>query len=265
MAVSSQVVVVGKVTSVPKDLVEAPSPFPDGVEGAAGEKVTHKYKVAVVTVQTGLSGADGLKEVKVGVPQPKADKKVVELKAGQQLLFFLTKHPKADLYLLPFYINSIPAPIDVTTADGKKALADARRGLAIAADPLKALKSEKAEVRVEAAVLLALKCYASPEYGIEADKVPVDAEESKLILRGLAEGEWKKIGDNTTTVRLDNPYHAFELIPFNDHAPFPDPLRTVPPGADYAAHAKALFVKWLAGPGKDFRLTKYVAKKEGKK
>lgn len=54
-------------------------------------------------------------------------------------------------------------------------------------------------------MLLVLKYYRSPEYGTETDKVPVDAEESKLILKGLAEGVWKKIGDNNTTVRLDKP------------------------------------------------------------
>jgi hypothetical protein len=255
MAVTSEVVVVGKVTSVSKDLINAASPFP-------GDNEKVKYKVAVVTVQTRLVGVEGLKEIKVGVPDEK-DGKAVELKEGQQLLLFLTKHPRADLYLLPFYIDTIREPIDVTTADGKKALADARRGLAIAADPLKALKSDK--TRVEAAVLLALKYYRSPEYGGETDTLPVDAEESKLILKGLAEGEWKKIGDNKTTVKLDNPFHAFEQLPLNDHAPFPDVLRTVPPGADYAAYAKAEFVKWLAGPGKDFRITKVVPKKEGKK
>lgn len=266
MAVTSKVVLVGKVTAIEKKLVTAPSPYPPGVEGKAGAKVTHTYKVAVVKVETGLAGADGLKEVKVGVAQPKPGEKgakPVELKEGQRVLMFLTKHPHADLHLLPTRINAIQAPVDVTTANGKNALKEVERALMIAADPVKALKSDKAEARVEAAVLMVMKYRAYPDHVLDADEVAISAEESELILKGLMEGTWKMRDDGPA--RTSNPYHAFVLLPLDGQPGWTDPLLKLPPDRDYAAHSKEAFAKWRAGPGKGYVLTKIAPLRAEKK
>src|SRR6187397_382249 len=57
-AVTAEVVVVGKVTAIEKDAVEA-APFP-----GAPNKVA--YKVAVVKIENGLAGAANITHVKIG-------------------------------------------------------------------------------------------------------------------------------------------------------------------------------------------------------
>jgi hypothetical protein len=267
MAVTAQVVVAGKVTAVEKDLVEAPSPY-------AGAKDKQNYKIAVVKVETGFSGAEKLKEVRVGVfqpPKPPAGKPVpvrppggpavaVELKEGQQLLLFLTKHPSADFYIMPGF----NPPIDVTTAEGKKALEEVKKVTAVLADPMKGLKSDKAEARAETAIVMVTKYRAYPQLGGATEQVAIGAEESKLILKGLAEAEW-------TGARFGGPPNAF--MAFNSlgltekDGWIPPVVVNVPgqPGPDYAAVNKDAFTKWLAGAGKDYRIKKVVPKAAAEK
>src|SRR5262245_60258695 len=144
----SEVVVVGKVTSVEKDVVEALAPY-------AGAKEKQKYKIAVVKIDTGLAGADKLKEIKVGfVVPPKVDPNMRPVrreyqqpdpKEGQEWLLFLAKHPTADFYIMSF----VHLPVDLKNELGKKELEVAKRFASAIADPMKGLKSDKAEVRGE--------------------------------------------------------------------------------------------------------------------
>jgi hypothetical protein len=61
-ALSAEVVIVGKVTAIEKDMVEA-LPFPQ-----SPNKVS--YKVAVVKIETGLAGAANITHVKIGFIPP---------------------------------------------------------------------------------------------------------------------------------------------------------------------------------------------------
>ena len=268
MAITAPLVLVGKVTAIEKDLVEAPSPY-------AGAKDKQNYKIAVVKVETGLSGADKLKEVKVGVfqpPKPKAPvgkpplirpggpPAAVELKEGQQLLFFLTKHPSADFYLMPGF----SAPVDITTAEGKKTLEEVKKVTAVLADPMKALKSDKADVRAEAAAVMVMKHRAYPQFGGETEQVAIGADESKLILKALVEGDWKgaRFGGPP------NAFMAFSSLGLTEKDGWiPPVIVNVPgqPAPDYAAIQKDAFTKWLAGPGKDYQIKKVVPKKAAEK
>lgn len=264
MAITAQVVVVGKVTAVEKEPVEAASPY-------AGAKDKQSYKVAVVKVETGLAGADKLKEIRVGVfqpPKPPAGKPVgirpprgpiapVELKEGQQLLFFLTKHPHADFYVMPGFGA---APIDVTTPEGKKQLEEVGRVTAVLADPMKALKGDKADARAEAAAVMVMKYRAYPAFGGETEQVAIGADESKLILAALAEGDWK----NARFGGPPSPLLAFNQLGLTEKDGWiPPVIVSAPgqPGPDYAAVQKDAFAKWLAGPGKGYQIKKVVAKK----
>ena len=265
MAVTAEVVVTGKVTAIEKELVEAPSPY-------AGAKDKQNYKIAVVKVETGLSGADKLKEIKVGVfqpPKPKAPvgkpvpirppggpAAAVELKEGQQLLFFLTKHPSADFYLMPGF----DAPVDITTDAGKKTLEEVKKVTTVLADPMKALKSDKAEVRGEAAAVMVMKYRAYPQFGGQTEQVAIGADESKLILNALAEGEWKvaRFGGSP------NAFTAFNSLGLTEKDGWIAPvIGTIPgqPAPDYAAVYKDAFTKWLAGAGKGYQIKKVVPKK----
>lgn len=267
-ALNVQVVVTGKVKAVEKDLVEAPSPYP-------GAKDKQNYKVAVVTVETGLIGADKLKEIKVGVFQPpkpapgkppggirppRGPAAAVELKEGQQVLLMLNKHPHADFYIL----GGFDAPADLTTDAGKKALEEVKKVSAIVADPTKALKADKPEARGEAAAVLVMKYRSGVPFG-EAEQVAVGAEESKLILQGLADGEWTAARFGGTP----GPFAASHQLGLTNKDGWIEPvIAPSPPGApppNYAAIRKDAFTKWLAGPGKDYRIKKFVPKAAAEK
>lgn len=263
-ALNAQVVVAGKVAKVEKDLVEAPSPYP-------GAKDKQNYKVAVVKIETGLIGSDKLKEIKVGVFQPPAPKPgaprlgrgpqvAFDIKEGQQLLLMLNKHPHADFYIFGGFEN----PADLTSDAGKKALDEVKKVSAILADPKKALKSDKAEARGEAAAIMVMKYRSGVQFG-EAEQVAIPAEESKLILQGLIDGEWNanRFGGPP------NPFTASHQLGLTMKDGWIEPvIAPSPPGApqpNYAAIRKDAFTKWLAGPGKDYQIKKFVPKAAAEK
>ncbi|HEX4610184.1 MAG TPA: hypothetical protein VH092_18475 [Urbifossiella sp.] len=262
-AVTADVVVVGTVTAVEDKLIET-TPAP-GVPN----KVT--YKLAVVKVDQSLAGADALTHLKVGFfppppPPPVAEpgrpvplirrRPGPELKAGEQYLLFLTRHHEGSFYLMPF---ASPA-VDLKTENGKTELADAKKALAAVADPKKALAADNAADRAFAATVLVGKYRTYPDTGGDVTETPLPADESRLILRGLADGDWKqagRLGMNPMTA-----FHQLGLTPQDGWTP-PQPQRPVPgqPPVDFAATTKAAFVAWLDGPGKDYRVKRVVAKK----
>jgi hypothetical protein len=255
-------VVTGKVTAVEKDTVDATAPYP-----GAKEKVA--YKVAVVKVDGRIVGADGVTHIKVGFvpPDPNAPllkgsggvirprEPVPVLKDGQEVLVFLVKHPTADFYVMP----SRFLPVDVSGDAGKKELATVKRFAEVLADPMKGLKSDKAEVRAETAALLVAKYRTYPQTGAKVEEVAVPADESNLILRGLAEGDW--------TGRIDprpNALTAFYHLGLTAKDGWAEPVFPKPkPGevVDFNAIQKAAVVKWLDGPGKNYQIKKFVPKK----
>jgi hypothetical protein len=274
LALTMPVTVTGKVTSIEKDTVDASSPF-------VGAKDKLAYKVAVVKIDKALVGADNLTHIKVGfippAPNPGPNPGPVggpirpgirpgfqapELKVGQELVLFLAKHPSADFYIMP----GGAAPIDITTAEGKKQLEDAKKALAIVADPMKGLKSDKAEVRLETVTKLLTKYRSYPLFGGEVDQVAIPAEESKLILKTIAEADWKAAGPiiGGPGLAAPNAMQAFYQLGLTDQdgwkqPMFPQPVPGAPP-VDFVGIQKDAFVKWLAGPGKDYVVKKVVAK-----
>ena len=259
-AVTADAVVVGTVTAVEPAEVEA-APFP-----GAEEKV--KFKVAVVQVKDALAGAKGLTHIKVGFVPPAAPPAGTggirrrpgllppELKEGQEFLFFLAKHPDAGFYVMP---NMSP-PLDATDAGAKAEVEAAKKALAVVADPLKALKAEKAEDRHAAAVALLGKYRSYPDFGGEVEEGPISAEESKLILKGLAEGDWGKFRRDQP-----NPMQAFFSLGLSEAdgfaPPNPQPAAPGQPVDINALHKKA-FEAWRAGPGKDYVVKRVTPKKK---
>src|SRR5262245_26389924 len=95
------VVVVGKVTAIEKDTIDAPL-YPGSTN-----KVTHR--IAVVKIETNLIGADGTTHLKVGFVtagtpgiRPGRGPDNPELKEGQEWLFFLTKSPAGGFHIIPY-------------------------------------------------------------------------------------------------------------------------------------------------------------------
>jgi hypothetical protein len=273
-AFTADVVIVGKVTAIEKDTVDAEQ-FP-------GQKQKVAHKIAVVKIETGLAGANAITHVKIGfVPPPKVDPQPVDpnlpvrprprpgfgapdLKEGTEMLFFLNKHASADFYTIP----NLSPPIDVKNEHGKKELEQVKKAMALIAEPLKGLKSDKAEVRVQTAAVLVTKYRAYPFFSNgEPKQEAIDKDESKLILKALAEADWKQPqrpvpGDEFGTFNPVNAFFQLGLTEKDGWKPpmFPNPVPGAPP-VDFNAIQKDAFVKWLDGAGKDYVVKKFVSKK----
>ncbi|MBN9519323.1 hypothetical protein J0H58_12505 [bacterium] len=253
-AVTADVVVVGTVTAVEKEVVEvAPE------HGAPGKVA---YKVAVVKVDQPLAGANTLTHLKVGFTPPPAaaapGRPIVrrggtELKEGDRYVFFLTRHHAGNFYLMPF----TSPPVDAKGENGKAELDEVRKGLAAAADPKAALAAAKVEDRAFAAAVLVTKYRTPPETGGETAEVPLPAGESRLILKGLAEADWKQ-GNRFATVSPMTAFLQLGLTPEDGW----NPPRAVPGQPfDFAAATQTAFTTWLDGPGREYRVKRFVPKK----
>lgn len=255
--VRSDVVAVGKVTAIEKDDVLAPQ-FP-----GAPEKVA--YKIAVVKIETGLFGANNVTHVKIGFVPPVGDPNApqpgggrpgrggyqpVNITKDMEALFYLKKHHSADFYT----VEPIMAPAGTKDEGYKDQLELVKKGAGVIADPMKALKAEKADDRLFAAALLVTKYRSYPDNAPEVENVKIGADESKLILKAIAEGDWKKDQDGISP----HPYQAFSMLGLQPANGFKFPQ--VKPGEDFIAKTKEAFTAWLADAGKDYQITKLVAK-----
>ena len=254
--VRADAVVVGKVTALEKDTVDA-TPVP-----GAPDKVT--YKVAVIKVESGLAGAANVTHVKVAfVPPAPVDPAApvrpgrggfqpVNFTVGQEGLYYLTKHHSGEFYV----VSPMLVPAEAA-ADGYKAqVALVKQGAAVLADPAKALKAEKAGDRSFAASVLVSKYRAVPEGGGEVATAKVPADESRLVLTALAEGSWKA---DPTDPQAPGAYHAFGQLGLTEKDGWKYPV--VKPGEDFTEKTREAFAAWLAGPGKDYQINQFVVKK----
>lgn len=258
----SEVVVRAKVAAVAADPVTAAWHYD------AKQKVP--YKVATVTIETALAGAEKLKEIKVGFeppvkPDPKAPRPWrvpdrPQLKEGQEVLLFLDKHPTADFYV----VTAINSPVEVKGEQGKADLGAAKKFAAALADPMKGLKSDRAEVRAETAAFLVFKYRGYPEFGRELDQVPIPAEENKLILAALLEGDWGSMYSRAPQDDKPHPLAAFQQLYLTEKDGWIAPeIVAAPAGTpqpDYGLVMKDAFTKWRAGAGKDYVIKRLVPK-----
>ncbi|MDY3551766.1 hypothetical protein R5W24_000845 [Gemmata sp. JC717] len=248
-------VVVGKVTAIEKEPALVPA------EPGAKEKVS--YRVAVVKVETPLIGAGEVTHIKVGfeptgtnidapAPPRRGGLSPFRPTVDAEGLFFLVKHPTGDFYT----ITPMLSPILADTADYKDRVAEAKKAAAALADPMKALKADRAADRTLAANVLVAKYRAYPEGGGEATIAKVPADESALLLKTLAEADWKAEASGLTA------YQSFSMLGLNDKDGWKFPM--VKPGEDFITKTKEAFVKWLDGPGKTYQIDRFTAKVPGK-
>jgi len=171
----------GKVTGFAEKTVPAPQFKDDDT----------RMKIATVRVSETLLGK-GMREIKIGflVPGP-AGRKLTGYGAwpelGQEGAFFVHKHPTA---------KGIHVFIDrqgvVSSKDSADELAETRRLSRILARPMEALKAKGEAARVEAVGFILGRYGASDDP--KAKREDVTAEESVLILRTLADADWKSPG-----------------------------------------------------------------------
>jgi hypothetical protein len=265
-AINSDTIVVGKVTAVAKDEVEVASPY-----AGATDKI--KYTMATVKISDGVAGAGKMTEIKVGFiappkPDPNAKPPVIrpirggirspQLKEGDEMLLFLAKHPTADFYIMP---NMSP-PLDISNEQGKAEIEAVKNVVAMLADPMKGLKSDKPEVRGETAAVMIMKYRAFPTFGGEVEQVAIDADQNKLILKALSEADWS----NTVRPGMSrgpNAVQAFYSLGFTEKDGWIAPVIVNAPGApplDFNAVQKDAFTQWLAGAGQKYVIKKNVPK-----
>lgn len=254
----ADVVVVGKV-SLEKDTVDA-APY----EGAP-QKVPNR--VAVINIETALSGAKNLTAVKVlfadgdgdagnggrikPLPVPRG-MQPIKLTDGQEGVFFLTKHATAAGF---YQIQMGMAPLTATDANYKDELAKVKATATTVSNPVAALKVDSAEDRLSAVATLAMVYRSYPRAGANQgmDEVPLPTEESKLILKALKDADWTK-GDPQQMPA--NVAAAFGLVP----GQYGMPVILPKAGEDANAAVRTAFDKWYAKYGESFELTRFVPK-----
>jgi hypothetical protein len=213
--VRSDIVVLGRVVAIePKDV--------EAVRSLANPYKLD-YRIAVVKVQEVIHGKKDVKTLRVGFVSPDQDKKLdktgkampplspvdfVSIKLGQDGLFFLKKHPQGDFFVNPMLIGGFLPSNDST--EFTKRVENSRRLEKMLERPLEALKAENALNRYLAAVMLVNRYRL---HGAKASKLPemtIDAEESKLLLRILAEADWKNVNEAiSSSIYPPHPYRIF--------------------------------------------------------
>ena len=241
-AAVSDIVVIGKVTELDKESVEAKA------HPGATEKT--KFTIATVKIETDIRGAKNLTHVKVGFYPGSSGTggsyKFPVLKQDDEVCVFLIKHPDSHFYIFP----PLAPPIPVT--ENSKAVMDRlKQSAAVFNDPANALKSDKVEVRTEAACFLLMQyLYSHP--GRELTRVAVPLVESQVILKALAEADWIK------TDQEFDPGRIFANLGITGHAKF---AKIQPkPGEDFKQLWRTEFRRWLPVDGKDFQIEKFVPK-----
>lgn len=182
---------VGRVIGIEPQDVEL-QPFP-------GVQQKTKFRVAVVQVTERIRGLKDQKTVRVAFyppPENKVDPNApivssrpgrgnVTLTMGQDGLFILNKHHKENIYNPPLYYNFVAR----NAANFKQEVSEAKTAARVLDNPKEALTSTDAQERFKAAaVLINHYRYYPPAIGHKLE--PIDAQQSKLILKNLLDGDW---------------------------------------------------------------------------
>ena len=257
-------VLVGRVVAFePMDIEAAP---------AKGQpKVS--YRIAVIQVTDGLHGVKkDTQTVRVGFQvngniqpgvigggaggiqiQPAINGRIVRrpfgplptmnLAIGQDGLFFLAKHPTENFYNAPHY-NGFVNRQDNPNFDNE--VKSTKQICKVMADPIAALKGADKTDRYTAAAVQIGK-YRTNTTGLTMKQEAISAEESKLILKALAEGDWAVGRFNQA---IPSPFELFTQLGIGANDGY-NPLN----GQQQAALHQAM-QKWLSE-----NADKYVIKK----
>ncbi len=253
---SCDCIVVAKVTAIEKKNVLARS-YP-------GTKDKVEYQVAVVKIDEALVGAKGLTHIKIGFLPPQGPVggpggirpgirfQQVVLTEGQEGCFFLTPHFEENFYTVPGFYQVL----DKKAADFDKQVAQIKRCAKLLSDPKAGLKSKEAEDRALTAGLLVhrYRRITGPIVGTVKQE-SIDAEESKLILQGLADGDWSK-GYSATDL---TPQMSFGILGLTDKDGWrPGPFK------NYQVEFPAAAKNWLKENAGTYRIQRYVVEKKEK-
>lgn len=237
---TSDAVVTGTITAVEDETVKAKS-HPDAPDAT-------EYKVLVVKVTDAVHGVKNTTHVRVALPADEFFRPGQPLQPDGKFLFYLTQHSTTSL-LLP---NPNQKPVNLADKHADELVRRAKLVGAAIKDPMTALKADDKDDRVLAAV--GLVTYYRRHAGREHETAYRPADESKLILEALAEGDWT----NGRSLDEGGVYSLALGMNLEDYGwrHLPNPGQQNPAGEEQAA-----FKKWLSDKGKDARVKQFVPKK----
>jgi hypothetical protein len=244
---AADVVVVGKVTAFEDKTVSA-TQFP-----GATEKV--EFNIAIVKIADPVLNAKGLTNIKVGfyvppMPAPGGPIRIggrrppVKLDVDQEGCLLLTKHHDADFYTIDYV-----GVFDKKSQTYEKDLEQVKKAAKLLADPKAGLESKDANDRLTTAGMLIARYRKFVPNGKEE---AIDATESKLILKTLADAEWPKTV-NFQDMSAQRAFGQLGLQPKDGWNP-----QGV---TDYTAASKA----WLKDNADTYRIKRFVTEKKDEK
>jgi hypothetical protein len=254
---TADAIIVGKVAAIESKTVPA-TQFP-------GAKDKVEYTIASVKIEDALLGAKGLTHIKVGYIVPKEltppagrgpirpfirRAPQVKLEVDQQGCFLLKKHHEGEFYVVPVFADLI----DKKGPTFDKDVALIRKCAKLLADPKAGLKSKDAGERTLTAGLLVVRYRTATVANAKTE--PIDAGESKLILKALAEGDWSKpMAQDTIT-----PQTAFARLNLTEKDGFVFRAGPGTPPTAYQDVAKA----WLKQHADTYRIRRFVQDEKAK-
>jgi len=203
---SSPVIVMGKITALEMDPV---------LVAQEGSPNKISYQVGTFKIAEALKGGNGLTHLRIGVVMPMVAPPVpiepedgnirirrpilsrsnpfqIKLEENMEGVFFLVQHPTENFYIM----SGMALPLLKNSESFAKDMGLIKKTMQVLSDPMKGLKSDKAEERGFTAVTL-LTAYRTPPQPVKGapanpkmEAVPL--EESKLIMSAIAEQDWKK-------------------------------------------------------------------------
>lgn len=260
--VQSDLVVAGRIVALePKD-----------VEAVISAELPYKvdYRIAVVKVHEVVHGQKGLKDFRLGFISPGQDRKVDKagkamqplspfyfqaFTVGQDGLFFLRKHHQGDLYISFLFFGSFHDSRDGATFT--KSVEDVRRLSKVLEAPAEALKAENATNRYLAAVMLISRHRLSWLKDRKLPEKAIDAEESKLLLKVLAEANWSDVNEAITSIMYPpHPYRTFLKMGVTKADGYDPPVKA-PDFRDTLGYTQS----WLRDNQEKYRIKRFDASK----
>jgi hypothetical protein len=258
-AIQADVIVVGKVTEVEKEMARA-TPFP-------GSKDQVEFHVGVVKISQKILGAKGLTTVRVGwqqvAPIPIGGpirrppiRQPIALTEGLEGCFLLNKHHDGDFYVLAQWGQ----PVDKKAADFNTQLETVKKVVKIFDDPTSALKAKDVAERQFAAAVLLQKYRMYPQYVVgEPKQQEISAELSKLIMQTIGEGDWTKF-EQKDGIPL-GPQNLFGMLAIQPGKDGFNPPMFKPGQQDFAKVYADYVTKWIKDNAENYRIKRYVAGK----
>jgi hypothetical protein len=230
-----------------------------------GGKEKVDYQVLPLTVDAAIVGVKkGAKTIRVAFVPPMQDGggggglrgrpirpggfRPLVLENGMEGCFFLTKHPVEDMYVATT-MDSFINKKDNNNYD--KDLKTIKHIGKMLADPMKGLKSKDATERAETATLLLYRYRGFRPGATKTEAIPAD--ESKLILQGLADGDFTKQVNNQNEI---TPIMGFYQLRLTDKDGWkPGPFK------NYQTEFPAAAKTWLKDNAAKYRIERFVPDK----